>query len=211
MALASSPSSVVTAGSFKSLGDVASRGGLMRGWHCAPAVQIRPTCPQREKRSTSLFPCPHGGSGRWQPCSHLPPSLHFLPEPAHPWCDGDRRGSQRHQEADAAIQRAWGPLPFCPCPVLPGMRAHRGEPRAVPQHPLAPPAALAVAGCRGHDCGQAGREQSWMMFLEHRAEMKPLQGQKRLNLTSLGKGAGLKMKSPGERCCWPENRNRWIE
>lgn len=43
----------------------------------------------------------------------------LLPEPAHPGCDGDRRGAERHQEADAALQRAWGVFPIHPCPTAP--------------------------------------------------------------------------------------------
>lgn len=54
------------------------------------------------------------GSGQSRSPDAVAPRL--LPEPAHPGRDGDRRGAERHQEADAALQRAWGGVPH---PSLP--------------------------------------------------------------------------------------------
>lgn len=64
----------------------------------------------------------------------------------------------------------------------------------------------------GRDRGrQAGRDQSWVMLLGPRAEPKPLQGRQGINLSSLAETAAGEIRSQGERHCWPESKNRWVE
>jgi len=77
-----------------------------------------------------------------------------LPEPAHPGCDGDRRGAERHQEADTTIQCVWGAL--APSAPTAGYWCHA----AVLSMVWAPPAGQQSSACGGRRVAPGDTEQS---------------------------------------------------
>lgn len=96
MALASSHSSIGTADSCKSLGVQCPMGGSW-GTGTSHSVPLQyPNLIHTSPEGEEVCPAVSLSLGWWwQVTALLPPiSLHFLAEPAHPGCDGDRCGSQ---------------------------------------------------------------------------------------------------------------------